>query len=56
MRAAANSAEFRSAMDKVSTPVSYLDAPEFQKYWERDAKRLEGALHKIGKVEDTAKK
>jgi tripartite-type tricarboxylate transporter receptor subunit TctC len=56
VRAAANSADFRGAMDKVSTPVSYLDAPEFQKYWERDAKRLEAALQKIGKVEDTAKK
>jgi tripartite-type tricarboxylate transporter receptor subunit TctC len=55
VRAAANSAEFRAAMEKVSTPVSYLDAPEFQKYWERDAKRLEAALHKIGKVEDTKK-
>jgi tripartite-type tricarboxylate transporter receptor subunit TctC len=51
VRAAANSAEFRGAMDKVSTPVSYLDAPEFQKYWERDAKRLAAAVEKIGKVE-----
>src|SRR5687768_8491335 len=56
VRAAANSTEFRGAMDKVSTPVSYLDAPEFQKYWERDAKRLAGALEKIGKVEAPAKK
>jgi tripartite-type tricarboxylate transporter receptor subunit TctC len=55
VREAANSAEFRNAMDKVSTPVSYLDAPEFQKYWERDAKRLAVALEKIGKVEDTKK-
>ncbi|HEX5958342.1 MAG TPA: tripartite tricarboxylate transporter substrate binding protein [Hyphomicrobiaceae bacterium] len=55
VRAAANSAEFRSAMDKVSTPVSYLDAPEFQKYWDRDAKRLATALEKIGKVEDAKK-
>src|SRR5215210_6990369 len=40
VKTAANSSEFRSAMEKVSTPVSYLDAPEFAKYWERDAKRL----------------
>jgi tripartite-type tricarboxylate transporter receptor subunit TctC len=52
VREAANSAEFRSAMDKVSTPVSYLDAPEFQKYWERDAARLRVALEKIGKIEE----
>ena len=52
VRAAATSAEFKSAMEKVSTPVSYLDAPEFQKYWERDAARLKVALEKIGKVEE----
>jgi tripartite-type tricarboxylate transporter receptor subunit TctC len=52
VRDAANSADFRSAMEKVSTPVSYLDAPEFQKYWDRDAARLKLALEKIGKVEE----
>ena len=49
---AATSADFKAAMEKVSTPVSYLDAPEFQKYWERDARRLAAALEKIGKVAD----
>ncbi len=52
VRQAANSAEFRSAMEKLQTPVSYLDAPEFQKYWDRDAARLKVALEKIGKVEE----
>jgi tripartite-type tricarboxylate transporter receptor subunit TctC len=52
VRQAATSAEFKSAMDKVQTPVSYLDAPEFQKYWERDAARLKVALEKIGKIEE----
>jgi tripartite-type tricarboxylate transporter receptor subunit TctC len=52
VREAANSAEFKSTMEKVSTPVSYLDAPEFQKYWDRDAARLKVALEKIGKVEE----
>ncbi|HZA52143.1 MAG TPA: tripartite tricarboxylate transporter substrate binding protein [Myxococcaceae bacterium] len=52
VREAANSGEFKGAMEKVSTPVSYLDAPEFQKYWDKDAKRLAVALEKIGKVED----
>jgi tripartite-type tricarboxylate transporter receptor subunit TctC len=56
VRQAANDAEFRGAMDRVSTPVSYLDAPEFKKYWERDAARLKVALEKIGKVEEPAKK
>jgi tripartite-type tricarboxylate transporter receptor subunit TctC len=52
VREAANSAEFRGMMDKVSTPVSYMDAPEFRKYWEADAARLKVALEKIGKVEE----
>jgi hypothetical protein len=42
-------------MEKVSTPVSYLDAPEFAKYWERDARRLAAAVEKIGKVEEEKK-
>jgi tripartite-type tricarboxylate transporter receptor subunit TctC len=52
VRMAANSPQFRGAMEKVSTPVSYLDAPEFAKYWERDARRLAVAVEKIGKVEE----
>ena len=52
VRAAATSPEFVGAMDKVQTPVSYLDAPEFKKYWDRDAARLKVALEKIGKVEE----
>jgi tripartite-type tricarboxylate transporter receptor subunit TctC len=50
VREAANSAEFKGTMEKVSTPVSYLDAPAFRTYWERDAARLKVALEKIGKV------
>jgi len=50
VREAATSAEFKAAMEKVSTPVSYLDAPEFRKYWDADAARLKLALEKIGKV------
>ena len=52
VREAANSPEFKGAMDKVQTPVSYLDAPAFRTYWERDAARLKIALEKIGKVEE----
>ena len=52
VKEAATSPEFKAAMEKVSTPVSYLDAPEFKKYWDRDAARLKVALEKIGKVEE----
>jgi len=52
VRDAAGSAEFKAAMDKVATPIFYLDAPEFRKYWDRDAARLKVALEKIGRVEE----
>jgi tripartite-type tricarboxylate transporter receptor subunit TctC len=52
VREAATSAEFKSAMEKVLTPVHYLDAPAFRGYWERDAARLKTALEKIGRVEE----
>ena len=52
VRAAVNDPDFKAAMEKVATPISYLDAPEFQKFWDSDAKRLAIALEKIGKVEE----
>ena len=52
VREAATSPEFKGAMEKVQTPVSYLDAPAFRTYWEKDAARLKVALEKIGKVEE----
>jgi tripartite-type tricarboxylate transporter receptor subunit TctC len=52
VREAATSAEFKGAMEKVQTPVNYLDAPAFRTYWEKDAARLKIALEKIGKVEE----
>ena len=27
-------------MAKLNSPIQYLDAPEFAKYWQADAKRL----------------
>ena len=52
VREAANSAEFKSAMSRVETPIAYLDGPDFQKYWDSDARKLAAALEKIGKVEE----
>lgn len=43
-------AEFREAMEKVETPIAYLDAPEFKGFLERDAARLKVAVERIGKV------
>jgi tripartite-type tricarboxylate transporter receptor subunit TctC len=54
MRTVAQDAEFRATMEKMETPIAYLDAPEFQKFWDRDAKMLADALKRIGRVEDVA--
>jgi tripartite-type tricarboxylate transporter receptor subunit TctC len=50
VRAAAADPQFVSAMAKVSTPISYLDAPEFKDFWVADAARLRVAVEKIGKA------
>ncbi len=44
--------EFKAVMTKLETPVNYLDAPEFQKFWDLDAKRLSRTVQRVGKVED----
>jgi len=43
--------EFKNAMAKVDSLVAYKDAPDFQKYWEADAKRLAALVRMVGKVE-----
>ena len=43
--------EFAAAMEKMETPIAYLDAPEFKKFWDNDAERLIKAVRNIGKVE-----
>ena len=52
VRQAVNDPEFKATMAKIETPVSYLDAPEFAKFWDTDARRLATALEKIGRVEE----
>lgn len=49
---AVEDAEFRATMARVNSPVQYLDAPEFAKYWAADAKRLAEVVKVIGKVEE----
>jgi tripartite-type tricarboxylate transporter receptor subunit TctC len=50
VRAAAADPQFVAAMAKVSTPINYLDAPEFKDFWVADAARLRVAVEKIGKA------
>ncbi len=51
-RQAVEDPDFRNAMAKIETPVYYLDAPEFQKFWDKDAKALADAVQRVGRVED----
>ena len=53
VRAAMQDADFKAAMDKMETPIAYLDAPEFQKFWDKDAKMLTDAIKRVGKIEET---
>jgi tripartite-type tricarboxylate transporter receptor subunit TctC len=45
-------AEFKATMEKIETPIQYLDAPEFRTFWDKDAKRLAAAVHRVGRVEE----
>jgi tripartite-type tricarboxylate transporter receptor subunit TctC len=49
--AVANSDQFRTAIKNIGDEVAYLDAPEFAKFWDEDAKRVEAAVHAIGRVQ-----
>jgi tripartite-type tricarboxylate transporter receptor subunit TctC len=40
-----------ATINRAGSPVEYLDAPEFQTYWDADAKVMVEAVRKIGKVE-----
>ena len=50
VRQAVNDAEFKNQMAKVNSPIKYLDAPDFAKYVEADAKRLAAVVKIVGKV------
>jgi tripartite-type tricarboxylate transporter receptor subunit TctC len=47
---AADTDQFKKAIDNIGDVVAYLDKPEFAKFWDEDAKRVEAAVHAIGKV------
>jgi tripartite-type tricarboxylate transporter receptor subunit TctC len=40
-----------SIINRAGSPIEYLDAPEFQAYWDSDAKLMVDAVRRIGKVE-----
>jgi tripartite-type tricarboxylate transporter receptor subunit TctC len=40
-----------ATIQRAGSPIEYLDAPEFQAYWDSDAKEMVEAVRRIGKVE-----
>jgi tripartite-type tricarboxylate transporter receptor subunit TctC len=49
-RKAAADEKFAAAMKNLGQDVAYLDQAEFKAFWDADAKRVEDAVHQIGKV------
>jgi tripartite-type tricarboxylate transporter receptor subunit TctC len=41
----------RQVVAKAGSPIEYLDAPEFQTYWDADAAAMTQAVRRIGKLE-----
>jgi tripartite-type tricarboxylate transporter receptor subunit TctC len=50
-RKAADDPAVQQTIARAGSPIDYLDAPEFQAYWERDAAVMTEAVRAIGKVE-----
>ena len=48
---AVNSDKFKAAIANLGDNVRYMDQPDFSKFWDEDAKRVESAVKSIGKVE-----
>jgi tripartite-type tricarboxylate transporter receptor subunit TctC len=48
---AANSDQFKGALTNLGQELDYLDQPEFAKFWDTDAARIEDAIHQIGRVQ-----
>jgi len=47
---AAHSDQFTATLTNLGLDLAYLDGPEFGAFWEADIKRIEKAVHEIGRV------
>jgi tripartite-type tricarboxylate transporter receptor subunit TctC len=47
VKQAAADSQFTNALSKMQMPADYMDAPEFQAWWDRDCARLAGAIRRI---------
>jgi tripartite-type tricarboxylate transporter receptor subunit TctC len=48
---AAHSDVFKTAIANLGQELGYQDQPEFAKFWDADAARIEAAVREIGRVQ-----
>jgi tripartite-type tricarboxylate transporter receptor subunit TctC len=48
---AAHADQFKTALTNLGQDLDYMDQPEFAKFWDADAKRIEAAIQEIGRVQ-----
>lgn len=51
VRQAVEDPGFKSALEKIQSPLAYQDADEFRAWWDADAAKLAEVIKRIGKVE-----
>jgi tripartite-type tricarboxylate transporter receptor subunit TctC len=49
-RKAVASEQFTKTIQNIGDVVAHLDQPEFAKFWDEDARRVEDAVQSIGRV------
>jgi tripartite-type tricarboxylate transporter receptor subunit TctC len=50
-KAAAGDQKVNAVISGAGSPIQYLDAPEFKRYWDTDAAKMKDAVQKIGRVD-----
>jgi tripartite-type tricarboxylate transporter receptor subunit TctC len=51
LKQAVDDAQFKSAMEKIQTPIAYKDGDDFRSWWDTDAARLGEVIKRIGRIE-----
>jgi tripartite-type tricarboxylate transporter receptor subunit TctC len=51
IKQAATGDQFKTAINNIGDEIAYLDEAAFAKFWDEDAKRVEAAVHAIGRVQ-----
>src|SRR5262249_24949442 len=52
LRRAAHTDQFKNTLANVGLDLAYLDQPDFAKFWDEDAARIEAAVRQIGRVQN----